>query len=198
MSGTVLLIDNYDSFTFNLAHLIGAAGAEPVVVRNDAITADEAIARRDRAIVISPGPCTPKEAGVSEPLVAAAAASGAPLFGVCLGLQATVTALGGEVRRSVRPMHGKLSRISHDNSSVFRGLNAEFEVTRYHSLSAEEARLPAALCVTARAADDGEIMGVAHREQPIHAVQFHPESIASQHGLAMLQRFLEIADERRS
>ena len=197
MSGSVLLIDNYDSFTFNLAHLIGAAGAEPVVVRNDAITAEAAIARGDRAIVLSPGPCTPDDAGVCLDLVARAAEAGTPVFGVCLGLQSIVQALGGTIRRAGRLMHGKVSLIEHDNTSIFKGLNSSFDATRYHSLSAEESAMPPALRITARAADDNEIMAVAHREKPIHAVQFHPESIASAYGLEMLTNFLTIADDSR-
>ncbi|MEL6365494.1 MAG: aminodeoxychorismate/anthranilate synthase component II [Pseudomonadota bacterium] len=197
MPGSVLLIDNYDSFTFNLAHLLAAAGAEPVVVRNDQITAGDAIAREDRAIVISPGPCTPDEAGESVPIAKAALEAGTPLFGVCLGLQSMVAAEGGAVIRAHRLMHGKLSVIDHDSSFIFNGLPIILEATRYHSLIADPATLPDAFSVTARSADDGEIMAVSHREKPAHAVQFHPESIASAYGVELLRAFLEIADGAR-
>lgn len=187
----VLMIDNYDSFTYNLVHYIGELGAEVDVVRNDKITLDEIAEKAPDAIVISPGPCTPNEAGICLPLISRFAGE-IPLFGVCLGLQSMGQAFGGEVVRAPRPMHGKVSTISHDGRGVFRGLNKQFEATRYHSLVVRDDTLPGALTVTARS-DDGQIMGLQHRDLPVHGVQFHPESISSENGHAILQNFLNIA-----
>ncbi len=186
----ILLIDNYDSFTFNLFHLIGELGEEPKVVRNDALTAAEALAMGPEAIVLSPGPCTPNEAGICLDLVAAAAATGTPLFGVCLGMQSIAQSFGGVLRRAGKLMHGKTSEIIHEGGSVFAGLPSPFTATRYHSLVADRASLSNALTITARAGDDDEIMGIAHRDLPISGVQFHPESIATDHGAKMLANFL--------
>lgn len=187
----VLMIDNYDSFTYNLVHYIGELGAQVDVVRNDKITLDDIAARAPDAIVLSPGPCTPNEAGVCVPLLERFAAE-IPIFGVCLGLQSIGAAFGGEVVRAPTMMHGKVSTIVHEGRGVFRGLNREFEATRYHSLVVREDNLPPDLSVTARA-DDGEIMGLQHHKFPVHGVQFHPESISSENGHAILQNFLEIA-----
>lgn len=187
----VLVIDNYDSFTYNLVHYIGELGAETEVVRNDKITLDEIAERAPDAIVISPGPCTPNEAGICLSLIERFAGE-IPLFGVCLGLQSMGQAFGGDVVRAPVQMHGKVSTVSHDGSGVFRGLNKQFEATRYHSLVVREETLPEDLTITARS-DDGQIMGLQHRELPVHGVQFHPESIASENGHAILQNFLNIA-----
>jgi anthranilate synthase component II len=188
----VTLIDNYDSFTFNLVHYLGALGADVSVWRNDEISVAEVLAARPDAIVLSPGPCTPNEAGICLDLVRAASAS-TPLLGVCLGHQAIGQAFGGDIVRAPAPMHGKLSRISHNASGVFRGINGPFQATRYHSLLIERASAPADLEITAET-DDGAIMGVAHRALPVHGVQFHPESILSEHGHLMLKNFLDLAD----
>ncbi|WMT85243.1 aminodeoxychorismate/anthranilate synthase component II [Pelagibacterium sp. 26DY04] len=187
----VLVIDNYDSFTYNLVHYIGELGAEVEVVRNDKITLDEVAARVPEAIVISPGPCTPNEAGICLPLISRFAGE-IPMFGVCLGLQSMGQAFGGEVVRAPVPMHGKVSTITHDGRGVFRGLNKQFEATRYHSLVVRDENLPRDLTVTARS-DDGQIMGLQHRDLPVHGVQFHPESISSENGHAILQNFINIA-----
>jgi anthranilate synthase component 2 len=190
----ILLIDNYDSFTYNLFHYLGELGAEIVVKRNDALTAAEALALRPDGIVLSPGPCDPDKAGICLELIAAA--NGAvPIFGVCLGHQAIGQAYGGRVVRAPEPMHGKLSRVHHTGKGVFRGLNNDFLATRYHSLTIAPESLPASLEVTATA-DDGVIMGVMHKTQPVHGVQFHPESIASEQGHALLKNFLDIARAR--
>jgi anthranilate synthase/aminodeoxychorismate synthase-like glutamine amidotransferase len=187
----LLVIDNYDSFTFNLVHLLGELGTECDVRRNDSLTAAEAIALAPEGIVLSPGPCTPNEAGICLDLIAAAAGR-IPLLGVCLGHQAIGQAFGGRVVRAPAPMHGKTSPIHHTGTDVFHGLPDPFEATRYHSLIVEEASLPASLAVTART-PDGLIMGLAHRTLPVFGVQFHPESIASQQGHALLGNFLAIA-----
>ncbi|MEZ5892289.1 MAG: aminodeoxychorismate/anthranilate synthase component II [Parvularculaceae bacterium] len=187
----ILLIDNYDSFTFNLVHLIGGLGEETRVVRNDALTAAEAIAMGPEAVVLSPGPCTPNEAGICLDLVAAAAESKTPVFGVCLGMQSIAQSFGGVIRRAGKQMHGKTSEIIHEGDGIFAGLPSPFTATRYHSLVAERTTLSNALAVTARAADDDEIMALAHRELPIFGVQFHPESIATEHGAAMISNFLK-------
>ncbi|OQW82143.1 MAG: aminodeoxychorismate/anthranilate synthase component II [Proteobacteria bacterium ST_bin15] len=187
----ILVIDNYDSFTFNLVHYLGELGAKTRVERNDALTVDQAMALDPEAIVISPGPCTPSEAGISLPLVARAGAH-IPLFGVCLGHQAIGQAFGGSVVRAPRPMHGKTSRILHRGRGVFAGINGPFEATRYHSLIVARDNLPTDLDITAES-DDGIIMGFSHRHLPIHGVQFHPESIASAHGHRILKTFLELA-----
>ncbi len=189
---TVTLIDNYDSFTYNLVHYLGELGATVTVHRNDALAIPEILAEKPEAIVLSPGPCTPTEAGICLDLIQAAGAS-VPMFGVCLGHQAIGQAFGGEVVRAPQPLHGKLSQIEHTGKSVFRGLNHPFQATRYHSLIVKRDTLPACLEVTAETAD-GLIMGLAHKTLPIHGVQFHPESIASENGHALLRNFLELAD----
>jgi anthranilate synthase component II len=185
-----LLIDNYDSFTYNLLHYLGELGAEVVVKRNDALTAAEALALRPQGIVLSPGPSTPDRAGICEELVRRA--GHVPVLGVCLGHQAIGEASGGRIARAPVPMHGKLSAIRHDGTGVFEGLANPFQATRYHSLIVERANLPAELRVTA-ATEDGLVMGLAHRERPLHGVQFHPESIASEAGHALLKNFLSLA-----
>jgi len=188
----ILVIDNYDSFTYNLVHYLIELGAEVEVVRNDAIGVGQAMGMRPSALLLSPGPCTPNEAGVSLKLIEAAAEVGLPLFGVCLGHQAIGQAFGGTVVRADKVMHGKTSPVSHDGTGVFAGLPSPFEATRYHSLVVRESDLPACLAVNARA-PDGAIMGLRHRELPIHGVQFHPESIATQHGHELLANFLDLA-----
>ena len=188
----LLLIDNYDSFTYNLVHYIGELGVACEVHRNDALTTAKAIALRPRAIVLSPGPCTPTEAGICLDLIAKAGAK-IPILGVCLGHQAIGQAYGGKVIRAPAPMHGKLSTITHhDMRSVFKGLPSSFQVTRYHSLIVERSSLPSCLEITAETAD-GLIMGLAHKTHPVHGVQFHPESIASEQGHALLANFLTLA-----
>jgi anthranilate synthase component 2 len=189
----VTLIDNYDSFTFNVLHAIGALGADVTVHRNDKITVDEVLASRPDAIVISPGPCTPKEAGISCELIRRAGPE-IPIFGVCLGLQAIGDVYGGRVIRAPLPIHGKVAQVNHSGRSVFRGINEPFEATRYHSLIVERASLPDVLEVTGETTD-GLVMALAHREFPVHGVQFHPESIASQHGATLFGNFLRIAAE---
>lgn len=188
----ILVIDNYDSFTYNLVHYLLELGAAVEVVRNDAVTAAEALAMRPQAVLLSPGPCSPNEAGVCLDLIAAVADAKVPLLGVCLGHQAIGQAFGGKVVRAASVMHGKTSAMLHDGSGVFAGLPSPFAATRYHSLIVEAASLPDALVVNA-ATDDGVIMGLRHRKLPIHGVQFHPESIASEHGHALLANFLEVA-----
>lgn len=187
----ILLIDNYDSFTYNLVHFLGELGAECVVRRNDTLTADEALAMKPRAIVLSPGPCTPNEAGVCLDLVTRTAGQ-VPMLGVCLGHQSIGQAYGGNVIRAPLPMHGKLSTVTHTNMGIFKGLPKSFDVTRYHSLVVERTSLPDCLQITAQT-DDGIIMGLQHKKHPVHGVQFHPESIASQCGHALLANFLELA-----
>jgi len=186
-----LLIDNYDSFTYNLYHFLGELGAAVEVRRNDAIAAAAAVDMRPQGIVISPGPCDPDRAGICLELIAAAAGR-VPLLGVCLGHQAIGQAFGGKVVRANAPMHGKLSSVRHDRSGVFADLPSPFEATRYHSLVVERDGLPEALEVTAET-EDGIVMGLRHRELPIHGVQFHPESIASEHGHKLLRNFLKLA-----
>lgn len=185
----ILLIDNYDSFTWNLVHYLMELGAEVEVVRNDAMSAGQALSSGAEAFVISPGPCTPTEAGVSLDLVAAAADAGRPLLGVCLGHQAIGQHFGGKVERGGL-MHGKTSPVTHDDSGLFAGLPSPFTATRYHSLVVND--VPDALIVNARS-DDGMVMGFRHATLPIHGVQFHPESIATEHGHAMLANFLTLA-----
>ncbi|MYZ47713.1 anthranilate synthase component II [Propylenella binzhouense] len=187
----LLVIDNYDSFTWNLVHYLGELGAVPKVMRNDEVTAEEALALRPEAILLSPGPCTPNEAGICLDLIGKAAGS-VPLFGVCLGHQAIGQAYGGSVVRAPTLMHGKVSRIEHEGEGVFRGINGPFSATRYHSLTIAPESMPPALKVTAES-DDGVIMGVRHRTDPVFGVQFHPESIASEHGHRIIRNFLEIA-----
>jgi anthranilate synthase component 2 len=187
----LVLIDNYDSFTYNLVHFLGELGAPCEVHRNDKIGVADVIARAPKGIVLSPGPCTPNEAGICLDLIAKAGAS-IPILGVCLGHQAIGQVYGGKVVRAPVPMHGKLSRIAHKGKGVFKGLPRKYEVTRYHSLIVDRADLPDCLAVTAETSD-GLIMGLQHKTLPVHGVQFHPESIASEHGHALLANFLEIA-----
>ena len=187
----LLLIDNYDSFTYNLFHYLGQLGAEVVVRRNDELTSAAALALRPKAIVLSPGPCTPNEAGICLDLIKHANGS-FPILGVCLGHQAIAQAYGARVVRAPQPMHGKLSKIHHKGTGLFRGLNNDFLATRYHSLTVAPDSVPASLEVTATS-DDGVIQGLAHKAHPVHGVQFHPESIASENGHALLQNFLQIA-----
>ncbi len=187
----IVLIDNYDSFTFNLVHFFGDLGAEVRVHRNDKISASAVIAADPDAIVLSPGPCTPKEAGICLDLITAASGK-IPVLGVCLGHQAIGDAFGGKVVRAPAPVHGKLSEIRHGGAGIFHGINAPFQATRYHSLTIARDGAPDALEVSAES-DDGLIMAVAHRELPVYGVQFHPESIASEHGHALLRNFLDLA-----
>ena len=186
----VILIDNYDSFTWNLVHEIGRLGAEVEVVRNDATTADAVVAAAPDAIVISPGPATPNEAGICLELIQKA--RDIPMFGVCLGLQAMGQAFGGEVVRAPLPMHGKVSTVHHGGQSVFRGINGPLKATRYHSLIVRRDTCPDTLTITAES-EDGLVMGLAHRSRPVHGVQFHPESILSEHGPALFRNFLDLA-----
>ncbi len=187
----LLLIDNYDSFTYNLVHYLGELGAVSEVVRNDKITPQAALKMKPKAIVLSPGPCTPNEAGICLDLIAEAAGR-VPLLGVCLGHQAIGQAYGGKVVRAPVPMHGKLSTIRHKGKGLFEGCPSRFEVTRYHSLIVERKSLPDCLQVTAETSD-GIIMGLEHTSHPVHGVQFHPESIASEEGHALLANFLKLA-----
>ncbi len=186
----VLVIDNYDSFTYNLVQYLGELGAETDVYRNDAISVDEIRAKRPDKIVISPGPCSPKEAGVSVPIVRELGGE-IPILGVCLGHQSIGDALGGNVVRAPRPMHGKVSKIHHCARGIFSGIENPFDATRYHSLIIERATLPESLVVTAWT-DDGLIMGVEHTAQKLYGVQFHPESIMTKAGKQILQNFLMI------
>ena len=185
----ILVIDNYDSFTFNLVHYLMEMGAEVRVERNDALSAGEALRTNAQAFLISPGPCTPNEAGISLDLVAACADAGKPLLGVCLGHQSIGQHFGGKVVRGGL-MHGKTSPVTHDSSGVFAGLPSPYTATRYHSLIVND--IPACLPVNATA-DDGSVMGFRHESLPIHGVQFHPESIATEHGHALLANFMAIA-----
>ena len=185
----LLMIDNYDSFTYNLVQYLGELGADVRVVRNDAISLDDVAGLAPEKIVISPGPCTPMEAGISVPLIQRFAGE-VPILGVCLGHQAIGQAFGGTIVRARRVMHGKLSPVTHDGSNVFAGLPSPFRATRYHSLAIDTGTLPPALAVTATT-DDGEIMGVRHRELPVFGVQFHPEAILTEHGKRLLANFLD-------
>jgi anthranilate synthase component II len=191
----ILVVDNYDSFTWNLVHYLAELGAETRVVRNDDLTAAEAWALKPEAVLLSPGPCSPNEAGVCLSLLETAPEA-MPIFGVCLGHQAMGQAFGGEVIRAKALMHGKTSPIEHEGKGVFRGLPSPFTATRYHSLAVKRETLPDVLEVTAWTAD-GEIMGLSHRTRPIHGVQFHPESIATEHGHDLLANFLDLAGVRR-
>jgi anthranilate synthase component 2 len=186
-----LVIDNYDSFTYNLVHFLGELGAKLIVRRNDKITVDEVLAMDPEGIVMSPGPCTPNEAGICLDLIKRAGPT-IPMFGVCLGHQAIGQAYGGRVVRAPKLMHGKVSEIRHTGRSVFRGINGDFKATRYHSLTIAPDSMPDVLEVTA-GSDDEVIMGVMHKKHPVHGVQFHPESIASEHGHQILKNFLDIA-----
>lgn len=186
-----VVIDNYDSFTYNLVHYLGELGAKLEVYRNDKITTDEVLTSNPEGIILSPGPCSPNEAGICLELIKKANGT-VPILGVCLGHQSIGQAYGGDVVRAKTLMHGKVSLINHSATSVFAGLNGPVKVTRYHSLTLQEDSLPDSLEVTATA-DDGTIMGVMHKEHPVHGVQFHPESIASEHGHHMLRNFMDIA-----
>lgn len=186
-----LVIDNYDSFTYNLVHFLGELGADITVHRNDKITLDEIAAMAPEAIVLSPGPCTPNEAGICLALIERFKGE-IPMLGVCLGHQAIGQAMGGDVIRAPHLVHGKTSKIHHTGKGLFRGLNNDFEATRYHSLIVKQDTLPDVLEVTATT-DDGLIMGMQHKSLPVHGVQFHPESIASENGHALLQNFLNLA-----
>jgi anthranilate synthase component 2 len=188
---TILLIDNYDSFTYNLFHYLGELGADVRVVRNDEISAAEALGMKPEGIVLSPGPCTPNEAGICLEVIEQAKGT-MPILGVCLGHQAIGQVYGGRIVRAPEPMHGKLSRVHHTGKSVFRGLNNDFMATRYHSLTIDPPSMPAVLDITATS-EDGVIQGVMHKSHPVHGVQFHPESIASENGHALLANFLAIA-----
>jgi len=187
----ILVIDNYDSFTYNLVHYLNELGAETLVRRNDALTAAEAIALKPQGVLLSPGPCTPNEAGICLSLLASAPAD-LPILGVCLGHQSIGQAFGGQVVRAKALMHGKTSQIHHTGQGVFAGLKNPFTATRYHSLSVPRESLPAELEVTAWT-DDGEVMGLQHRTRPVHGVQFHPESIATECGHDLLANFLRLA-----
>jgi anthranilate synthase component II len=186
----IVLIDNYDSFTFNLFHYLGGLGADVAVHRNDKISVADVMALEPEAIVLSPGPCTPNEAGICLDLIARASAS-TPILGVCLGHQAIGQAFGGNVVRA-NPLHGKVSEITHAGTGLFRGINGPLKATRYHSLVVERASMPRELTVNAETADR-LVMGLMHSSLPVHGVQFHPESIASEHGRLMLKNFLDIA-----
>jgi anthranilate synthase component 2 len=195
----LLVLDNYDSFTYNLVQYAGELGAEPVVYRNDALGVDEALSLHPTAIIISPGPCTPREAGISVPLVRAAASAGVPLLGVCLGHQAIGEAFGGRVVRAERLMHGKTTMVAHTGGELFRGIPSPFEVMRYHSLVVAAEGLPGELEVTAWSDDraaGSEIMGLRHRELPTYGVQFHPESVGTEHGKRILANFLVAAGKQ--
>jgi len=187
----VTLIDNYDSFTWNLVHYFGALGAEVEVVRNDERSVEDVLAAKPDAILLSPGPCTPKEAGICLDVIRKAN-GGVPIMGVCLGHQAIGDAYGGNVVRAPEPLHGKMSEIAHRGETLFAGINGPFQATRYHSLIVERKTLPADLAITAEA--DGLIMALSHRAHPVHGVQFHPESIASEHGHLILKNFLDLAE----
>jgi anthranilate synthase component 2 len=187
----IVLIDNYDSFAFNLVHYLGALGADVVVHRNDKVGVADVRAMEPDAIVLSPGPCTPNEAGICLDLIADASAD-IPILGVCLGHQAIGQAFGGEVVRAPAPVHGKLSEVRHEGGGVFRGINGPFKATRYHSLMVRRDTMPEALNVTAETAD-GLVMGLSHQSLAVHGVQFHPESIASEHGHLILKNFLDLA-----
>lgn len=187
----LLLIDNYDSFTYNLVHFLGELGSDVHVVRNDKIAVDDALAMKPEAIVLSPGPCDPDKAGICLELVKKAGGH-VPLMGVCLGHQTIGQIYGGNVVRAPSLMHGKMSTVHHTGQGLFKGLNQDFEATRYHSLVVDRATLPDVLEITAETSD-GIVMGVQHKTHPVHGVQFHPESIASEQGHALLKNFLDIA-----
>ncbi len=186
----IVLIDNYDSFTYNLVQYLGELGSRVVVHRNDQITVDEVLALKPKGLMISPGPSNPDHAGICLKLVDAAAKHDLPLLGICLGHQTIGQAMGGKIVQTI-PLHGKTSKITHTNKSVFKDIPSPLTVTRYHSLTIERASLPECLEITAQS-DDGVIMGVMHKTKPLHGVQFHPESIATQHGHEMLKNYLEI------
>ncbi len=187
----LLVIDNYDSFTYNLVHYAQELGAKTHIVRNDDISVDQALAMSPKAILLSPGPCTPNEAGICLDLIKEAPAD-LPILGICLGQQSIGQAFGGKVIRAKEIMHGKVSPILHDGTGLFEGLESPFKATRYHSLSVERETLPETLHINAWT-EDGEIMGLHHKTRPVHGLQFHPESIASENGHALIGRFLQIA-----
>ena len=191
----IILIDNYDSFTWNLWHFLSDLGAEVTTIRNDAKSSDEIFAMKPSGLVLSPGPGVPADAGILVDLIKAAPAS-LPIMGVCLGHQAICTAFGGKLKHFSPPMHGKLSCITHQNQGIFEGIDSQFVVTRYHSLLADEAYLPNCLDITAATAD-GKIMGLQHQSRPIHGVQFHPESIASASGYRLLRAFLTLTGQNK-
>jgi anthranilate synthase component 2 len=192
----ILVIDNYDSFTYNLVHYLNELGAQTRVFRNDALSVEEAFGMKPQAILLSPGPCTPDEAGICLDILARAPRD-LPILGVCLGHQAMGQAEGGKVIRAKTLMHGKTDRIHHNGGGVFRDIPSPFTATRYHSLAIERDSLPGTLEVTAWT-DDGEIMGVQHRDRPMYGVQFHPESIATEYGHEMLANFLDLAGVERA
>ena len=187
----ITLIDNYDSFTYNLYHDLGRLEANVTVVRNDTLTVAELAASNPDAIVLSPGPCTPTEAGICLDVIKTLGYR-IPIFGVCLGMQAIGQAFGGDVVRAPQPFHGKISEIQHSGQTLFRGINQSFKATRYHSLIVERSTLPQGLDITAQT-DDGLIMALSHKTLPMHAVQFHPESVLSEHGLTIFANFLDLA-----
>jgi anthranilate synthase component 2 len=190
-----ILIDNYDSFTYNLWHYLGELGAEVAVYRNDALTVNEVLALSPQGIILSPGPCDPDRAGICLPLIEAASKAPGrpiPLFGVCLGHQSIGQAFGGKVVRAPQPLHGKVSTLTHNGTGIFKGVPNPFQATRYHSLLVDRATLPDCLEITCESGD-GLIMGLSHKTLPIHGVQFHPESIASEHGHALLKNFIDLA-----
>lgn len=187
----LLLIDNYDSFTYNLVHYLGELGADVVVRRNDALSVDDAMAMKPAGILLSPGPCDPDQAGICLDLTRAAAAAKTPLMGVCLGHQTIGQAFGGDVVRADKIVHGKMGAMHHTGRGLFKGLPSPFNATRYHSLVVDRATLPDCLTITAQL-EDGTIMGLEHKTLPIHGVQFHPESIASEHGHALLKNFVDL------
>ena len=191
----IILIDNYDSFTWNLWHFLSDLGAEVTTIRNDAKSVEEILAMQPSGLVLSPGPGVPADAGILVDLIKAAPAS-LPIMGVCLGHQAICTAFGGKLKHFSPPMHGKLSYITHQNQGIFEGIDSQFVVTRYHSLLADEAYLPDCLNITATTAD-GKIMGLQHQSRPIHGVQFHPESIASAGGYRLLRAFLALTGQNK-
>jgi anthranilate synthase component 2 len=191
----IVLLDNYDSFVHNLARYVRELGGDPRVLRNDAVTVEEVAALQPSHIIVSPGPCTPAEAGISVDVIRRLGPS-TPVLGVCLGHQAIGAAYGGRVVRAGQPMHGRTSEITHDRTGVLRDLPSPFRATRYHSLALERASLPEELVPNATS-EDGEIMAVRHAEHPVHGVQFHPESVLSEHGHALVRRFLETGVSRR-
>ena len=193
----ILMVDNYDSFTWNLVQYLGMLGADVHVKRNDTISVSDIETLRPDAIVISPGPCTPSDAGISLDVVKHFSGR-LPLLGVCLGHQSIAQAFGATIGRARRIMHGKTSPVEHDNTGVFKGLPSPFEATRYHSLVAQADTVPDCLSVTARSADDGEIMGLSHKEHPTWGIQFHPESILTTEGMNLLQNFLDLCEVRRA
>ncbi|GDX38740.1 aminodeoxychorismate/anthranilate synthase component II [Methylocystaceae bacterium] len=189
----VTLIDNYDSFTFNLVHYFGQLGANVTVHRNDSVSVSDVIQAGPEAIILSPGPCTPHEAGICMDLIRATSET-IPIFGVCLGHQSIGAVFGGDVVRAPLPIHGKMATIQHSGASLFRGIDGPFQATRYHSLVVKRETLPDCLQITAQTPDE-LIMALSHKTRPVHGVQFHPESITSQHGHKILRNFLDLADE---